>query len=81
MSSLPAMADREDHGFLAIVAVQRNVGSLSEFDDPFPKFGWQFLHGPANLGMCGEDFHSLADGCDGAFGGFLAVRSEKAVKA
>jgi len=81
VSHFAAMADCEDHGFSAVIVIEGNVGTLSKFDDPFPKFGRHFLDGAANLGMSSEHLNSLPDGCDGALGCVLAFSSEEVVEA
>jgi hypothetical protein len=69
------VADREDHDLPAVEVIEGDVGTVTEFDDPFAEFGEHPVDRSTDLRVGGEGFHSTADGgngaagCVGAFGG------------
>ncbi len=75
------MTDGEDDGFPAVVVIKGDVGALSELDNPFAKFGRQFLDGATDLRVSGKKLDALPDGCDSALGSFLVFSSEEVVEA
>jgi hypothetical protein len=63
------VADGEDDDLFAVVAIEGDVCSLAEFDDPLAELGQQVFDGAADLGVLTENFDAQADGFDGTAGG------------
>jgi len=81
VASLAAMAHGENYYFFAVEVIQRNVSSVSEFDDPLAKLWRQLVEWTAHLRMLAQRLHSLADGFDGALGCVATLGSQEIVQA
>jgi len=75
------MAHGKEDDLLAVVAIEDDVSSATELDDPFAEFGREFFDGAADFRMFAENLDALADGFDGSFGGVAALGYEKGVEA
>ncbi len=74
------MTHSENHDFFLVMAVERYIRAIAEFDDPFTKFGWQVFDWPAHTWMFAQSFHALANGFDGATGSLWIFAGEKGVE-
>src|SRR5580704_453533 len=80
VSRFASVANRQDHDFLSVIVIQRDVGATSEFNHPLTEFRWHFFYRAAYLGVPGECLNTLANRFDGAPGGILAFRCEELVQ-
>lgn len=60
------MTDSKEDNPLSVEVVQDHVGTVPEFDDPFPKFRKHLFDRAANLGVGAEGLHASADRGDGS---------------
>lgn len=61
------MPNGQDDNLTTVVAIQRNVCALTKLNHPFAKIRGHLLNRLSNLWMHGEQFHTGANGPDGAF--------------
>jgi hypothetical protein len=54
----------EENDFFAVIAIEHDIGSAAELDDPLTKFGWEIVDGTADLRMVDERVHARSNGFD-----------------
>lgn len=81
ISRFAAVADCEQQHFFAVIAIENDICTVAELNDPLAEFGRHVVDEAADFGLGGEDPYSLANGSDGSCGGFAAFRGKEVEEA
>ncbi len=77
ISRFAAVSDCQQHDLFSIVAIENDVRSVAELDDPLAKFMRHIVDGSTNFGLGGENPDSLPDGFDCSCGSFTDFRAKE----